>query len=193
MISKKRCFVAIMSSADSKKNIDPQYDGRLDNLEKNIDAILLKVRSASVLNGGFDTIKREIKEIKEAQVRMEYEIKFLVETDARYQKRISDITELMYDPDDGIYKRIANAGVGTEEMQKRLRLLEEKLVTIEQLLTDVNTISHNIKRIAGDDLGELKALVGTKNTVNKLLLVLVTAVAGSVGTFIWGIVERLLK
>lgn len=182
-----------MSSESNKKDESGMLDARLDVLERNIDAILLKVRNASVLNGGFDSIKKEIKEIKEAQVRMEYEVKFLVETDAKYQKRISDITELIYDPDDGIYKRIANATGSDSEMQKRLDSVEKNLQTIEKLLTSTSQISESIKKIAGEDLSELKSLVGTKNTVNKLFIVLVTAVMGSVGTFVWGLVERFLR
>lgn len=180
-----------MSDSESKK--DTNTEDRLLLLEKNIDSILHRVRNASVLNGGFDSIRKEIKEIKEAQVRMEYEVKFLVETDAKYQKRISDITELIYDPDDGIYKRIANATTGDAELNKRLSALEAKLISIEGHLIEASKISESMKKIAGEDLEALKSLVGAKNTVNKLFIVLVTAVAASVGGFLWNVIERLLK
>lgn len=182
-----------MSNTSQKKEASAELQSRLEALEKNVDAVLTKIKNARVLNGGFDTVFDEIQEIKAAQLRVEYEIKFLVESDNKYHKRISDITDLLYDPDDGIYKRIANATTGDEEAKKKLTQLEGKMAAIEVMLSDVSEISKDIKKIAGDDLGELKSIVGTKNMVNKLFIVLITAVAGSVGTFIWSLAERFLK
>lgn len=182
-----------MSNTSQKKEATTELQARLETLEKNVDAVLSKIKNAKVLNGGFDTVFEEIQEIKAAQLRVEYEIKFLVDSDNKYQKRISDITDLLYDPDDGIYKRIANATSGDEEARRKLTQLEQRLVGIESILTDMSDISKDIKKIAGDDLGELKSIVGTKNMVNKLFIVLITAAAGSVGTFIWSLAERFLK
>jgi len=182
-----------MSSSSQKKETPSELQMRLETLEKNVDAVLIKIKNARVMNGGFDTVFDEIQEIKAAQLRVEYEIKFLVESDNKYHKRISDITDLLYDPDDGIYKRIANVTSGDDDARRKLLQLENKLADIESMLSDVADISKDIKKIAGDDLGELKSIVGTKNMVNKLFIVLITAVAGSVGTFIWGFVEKFIK
>ena len=55
-----------MSSSDSKKQTEQKLEANVNELEALVKKISAKVENASVLNGGFDEIRDELKEINGA-------------------------------------------------------------------------------------------------------------------------------
>lgn len=181
-----------MSSSDSKKDPEQKLEENVNELELLIKKISAKVENASVLNGGFDEIRDELKEIKWSQLKVMADLNRVHEDIPEIKKEVASIKDAIYDPDNGLYSRIKESNADSkrrEDMLKdvstRTSLIAKKLDSMEDKIGPMEETTKKLKKIAGDDLEQLKSITKTKENINKLWWAAILAISAGIGKFIW--------
>lgn len=176
---------ANMSTSKTNGNID--YQTRLRIVEEQLETVSDSVMNS--INVGFKEIKEithelktEVEGIKTGQIRIEEELKITREEKREIKDKIDDITSSIYNPDNGIYRRINESSISEKIREEKLDLVVTKINNIE----NVTRTERVLKKIAGDNLEELNTLIKAKRAANKVIWVLLTALLGGGATAIWG-------
>lgn len=162
------------------------YHTRLEVVENKINFISDNL--ANVINTGFKDINENfhelrniVAEIKNCQVRVEEELKLTRIEKQELKDKIEEITNSIYDPDNGIYRRINESNISEKTREDKLDLVVSKIENIE-------SVAHTeqiLKRMAGDNLEEINTLIKAKKLANKVIWVLLTALIGGGVTMLW--------
>lgn len=171
-------------ASDKDKKIDLS-EKRLSDIEDLLKSINDTVSSARVLNRGFDELKDDLYELKESQIRSEMEIKSMRASEATFRQKISDISELLYDPHDGLYKKISENSLNDKIFEEKLDNVMEKIERIEETIVPFEQTDKELKRITGENLQELGSIVKTKTTINKMFWIITTAFLAAAGKLFW--------
>ena len=181
-----------MSSSNSKKDSEQKLEQNVNELELLIKKISAKVETASVLNGGFDEIRDELKEIKWSQLKVMADLNRVHEDIPEIKKEVSSIKEAIYDPDNGLYSRIKESNADSKrredmlkDVSQRTSLIAKKLDSMEEKMSPIEDTTKKLKKIAGEDLEELKSITKTKENINKLWWAILLAAGAGLGKFIW--------
>lgn len=187
-----------MSSSDSKKQTEQKLEANVNELEALVKKISAKVENASVLNGGFDEIRDELKEIKWSQLKLMADLNRVHEDIPEIKREVATIKDAIYDPDNGIYSRIKESNADSkrrEDMLKdvsaRTSLIAKKLDSMEEKMAPIEDTTQKLKTITGDDLEKLKSITKTKENINKIWWAIVLAVGAGIGKFLWDNVSQL--
>lgn len=154
------------------------------NLQLLLENIAAKLNSSAVLNGGFDRMMISIEHIEEKQ--------------KETNDKVNKIHDGLYDPEQGLYARVKAIETNytshlkkDEEMQaKLLAELNEVEQREEEIATKIDSeTTEKLKKIAGDDLGNLAELIETKSWWSeiwvKLLWIFIGGVVGAIGKTVW--------
>ena len=171
-------------------------DTKPDNkdIQQMVGEIAKKINGAPALNGGFDRMMVIVEHIQEKQ--------------DEANRKINRIHEGLYEPDDGLYARVKMVENVASEFSKKqadhfttdekmfvnlndsLKKLSEK---DEELSKKVET-TLRLKRIAGDDLEKLEAVIQVKsmwlNIWSKIIWLLSGGILAAVGKTIWEILAH---
>ncbi len=187
-----------MSSSNVKKDTENKLEENVNELEVLVKKISSKIENASVLNGGFDEIRDEIKEIKYSQIKVMSDLNKVHEEMPEIKKEIAYIKDSIYDPDNGLYSRIRESNVDSKrredllkDVSERTSLISKKLDYIEGKIHPLEQTTAKLKKIAGDDLEELKSITKTKENANKLWWAAILAIIAGTGKFIWDQIIKL--
>ena len=169
---------------------------KLEMLETLIRGISEKLHKAEVLNGGFDRMQTDIASLREnvGEIRTEVlkvnvELSHVREQSVDFKKDLARIDEAIYHPDNGIYKRIHRTSDIEELREKKLDKALEKIDSVEKMVEPIEQTEKNLKKIAGDDLRELNTIVKTRQNIDRIFWILVTAMIGGGAKVLWDLIS----
>lgn len=176
-------------SGNDKMSIERLKLEMVENLLKGIND---KLQKAEVLNGGFDRLQHDVKilkddvsEIRTEVIKLNVELTQVREQSFEFRKDLARIDDAIYHPDNGIYKRIHRTSDIEDLREQKIDKAIEKIDSVQKTITPIQQTEQNLKRIAGDDLKELNTIVKTRQNIDRIFWILVTAVVGGAGKFIW--------
>lgn len=171
-------------------------DTKPDNkdIQQMVGEIAKKINGAPALNGGFDRMMVIVEHIQEKQ--------------DEASRKINRIHEGLYEPDDGLYARVKMVENVASDFSKKQA---DHLATDEKVLVNLNDslkklvekddelskkveTTLRLKRIAGDDLEKLEAVIQVKsmwlNIWSKSIWLLSGGILAAVGKTIWEILTH---
>jgi len=165
---------------------------KLEMLETLLKGISEKLHKAEVLNGGFDrlqgdmaSLREHVGEIRTEVLKVNVELSHVREQSGEFKKDLARIDEAIYHPDNGIYKRIHRSSDIEDLRDKKIDKALEKIDAVQKTIDPIEKTDKDLKKIAGDDLKELSTIVKTRQNIDRIFWILVTAVLGGAGKFIW--------
>lgn len=192
-----------MSQDPNEKQTDLDREEELRGL---VYSVLNKIRQAPALNGGFAKLQEEISEVKEYQIRNVVGMEYLRTVVTQTQKKVEDIHETMYNPNNGLFTRVITLAHDVEDAAKSLSKQEEdtgrhsveakknaeRLNDLEDqsssLKKDFETHAIALKKVAGDDLDVLKDLVKIRRNFNRVFWAVGLAFLAAFGKAGWDLV-----
>lgn len=168
---------------------------KLEMLETLLKGISEKLHKAEVLNGGFDRMQKDISSLREnvGEIRTEVlkvnvELAHVREQSHEFKKDLARIDEAIYHPDNGIYKRIHRSSDIEELREQKIDKALEKIDTVQSTIQPIQVTEQNLKKIAGDDLKELTTIVKTRQNIDRIFWILVTAIVGGGAKVLWDLI-----
>lgn len=165
---------------------------KLEMLETLLKGINEKLQKAEVLNGGFDRMQIDISKLREhtTEIRSEVlkvnvDLSHMRDQNLEFRKDLARIDEAIYHPDEGIYTRIRRTSDMEELRDSKIDKAIEKIDVVESLVAPIQKTDEKLKNIAGDELQELDSVVKARKNIDRIFWVLLTAIVGGVGKFIW--------
>jgi len=166
--------------------------------DKKLDQLLELVRKAPALNGGFDKLSAAVDNIKETNIKVLYEVQLLKNGQDVHTKKIEEMHQSLYDPDDGLYQRVTSAIADNKIQEKTIAKTENKVEKLEtnqeSIVKKVSNIEERhaaLERIAGKDLQELRATISTRKNMMRALWVFVTGAIAGIAKFLWDVLPGL--
>lgn len=120
---RKRHIIRKMKDDDALRSV-------IESLDKTLGHIQDKLKSAHVLNGGFDRLMEKVVSIEGTQEKILGEV--------------NTIKETIYDPDEGIYSRIKGASDDAEDL---VQGLDKAMIGMQQQITDLKTWKSNVSKL----------------------------------------------
>jgi TolA-binding protein len=183
------------ASSETKKNAIPppalsqkETVQKLETLEEMIRSINDKIQKAEVLNGGFNELKLNVTDIRHAQIKMELEIKSIRAQESQLKEKIEEINEAVYDPDNGIYRRINESMTLDKIRDEKIDGVIAKIAKVENILKPIEKTEEDLKKIAGNDLKELQSIVKTRQVIDRMFWIMLTALVGGAAKILWDLV-----
>jgi predicted nucleic acid-binding Zn-ribbon protein len=171
---------------------------KLEMLETLVKGISEKLQKAEVLNGGFDRLQEDmsllrenVSEIRSELCKVNVELSNFKEQNIDFKKDLARIDEAIYHPDNGIYKRIHRSSDHEELREQKLDRALEKINTVEKMIEPLDDTEKKLKRIAGDELQELNTIVKTRQNIDRIFWILITAVIGGGAKVIWDMISAI--
>lgn len=125
-------------------------------------------------------------------IKFQYEIENLKRKIDENEVKLQRVDEILHNPDNGVYRRIAKSSETIEDQQKMLKALEQKVSnkfsTFEETLAELkkdmavlNATDRAIKDISGENLSHIRLVVEKAKKSDKILWAIGTAtIAGTV-------------
>ena len=180
-----------MSSPSDKDKNNFKLEDNMKSLEELIKKVSSKVENASILNGGYDELREEIKEIKISQFKVMSDLGNVHKELPEIKSEIKEIKKSIYDPDDGLYTRIRESNADSQRRESMLQrvsdkatAIESKIDSLEQKFAPIEQTTAQLKQIAGNNLEELNSITKVKNGINKIWWAIVIAFATGLGKII---------
>ena len=164
------------------------------DLQQMVGEIAKKLHGAPALNGGFDKMMVSVEHIQEKQ--------------DETTRKINRIHEDLYEPDEGLYARVKMVETVSSDFSKKqaehLATDEKTLITLNETLKKLAEKDDDLgkkaettlrlKKIAGDDLEKLEAMIRVKsiwlNIWSKAVWLLGGGILAAVGKTLWEILAR---
>ena len=168
---------------------------KLEMLETLLKGISEKLHKAEVLNGGFDrlqgdmaSLREHVGEIRTEVLKVNVELSHVREQSGEFKKDLARIDEAIYHPDNGIYKRIHRSSDIEDLRDRKIDKALEKIDTVQSTIAPIQVTEQNLKKIAGDDLKELTTIVKTRQNIDRIFWILVTAIVGGGAKVLWDLI-----
>lgn len=169
---------------------------KLEMLETLLKGINDKLQKAEVLNGGFDRLQEDMASLREhvSDIRTELfkvnvELCTVREQSNDFKKDLARIDEAIYHPDNGIYKRIHRSSDHEELREQKLDRALDKIDDVEKMIEPLDETEKKLKQIAGNDLQELHTIVKTRQNIDRIFWILITAVIGGGAKVLWDMIS----
>ena len=163
-------------------------------IDKKLDELLKIIKQAPALNGGFDKLSSAVEEIKENNTKVLYELQLVKVNQDVHTKKIEDMHKALYDPDDGLYRRVTSAINKNENQSEDLEKVVEKTELVEkshdELARKIEIIEQKHKTlelVAGKDLQELRAAISTRKTMIRATWIFITGAAAGIIRLMWDV------
>lgn len=168
---------------------------KMEMLEALLKGISEKLHKAEVLNGGFDrmqndmaALRENVGEIRTEVLKVNVELAHVREQSGEFKKDLARIDEAIYHPDNGIYKRIHRSSDHEELREQKIDKALEKIDNVQKTIQPIQVTEQNLKKIAGDDLKELTTIVKTRQNIDRIFWILVTAIVGGGAKVLWDLI-----
>lgn len=167
-------------------------------LQEMVAEISRKINGAAALNGGFDRMMVVVEHIQKNQ--------------QETSETLGKIHDGLYDPQDGLYIRMKVMEKSAEEFGKKLdahfaadekaardlnenlKQMREKSEKIDRSLDDKVATTTRLKKIAGEDLEKLDAVIKSRaanlSLGSKIFWILGGGLLAAVGKTIWELIIR---
>ena len=175
----------------SPREVDTGDSRRVQSLEDMIRAINDKVQKAEILNEGFGELKSNVTEIRHAQIKMEAEVKSIRAHENVLKEKVEEINEAIYDPDNGIYRRINERIAIDKQRDEKLDKAMGSINALGEVLKPLEKTEEDLRKIAGDDLKELQSIVRTRQVIDRMFWIMATALVGAGAKILWDLIVAL--
>lgn len=176
------------TTTSRKDNAEAEH---IQTLEEMIRAINDKVQKAEVLNDGFAELRSNVTDIRHTQIKMESEIRSIRAGEANLKNSITEISEAIYDPDNGLYRRINESLTMDKVRDEKFDKAVSKIAKVEEILAPIEKTEEDLKKIAGDDLKELQSIVKTRQIIDRMFWIMSTALVGGGAKVLWDLIVAL--
>jgi hypothetical protein len=157
----------------------------IHDLEDMIRDISAKVNSAAVLNGGFNELADEVRQIRLTQ-------KVIETTMPQLKDDVMVIRNAIYDPKEGIYARLRDSQIDSLKQETMWVEVDRKLTSLENKIGPIEQSNKRLMETAGTNLEELAAIVKTRKTIDRIQWILLTALATGGAKFLWDMLSERL-
>lgn len=158
---------------------------------QDLRAILEFVKNSKALNGGFDDLKQTVDEIKQNQSRAFDKIEHVEQLCNDHQQQLQEMNEALYNPDEGVYRRVKMASESVESQRETIEELKEQTNTQEEELKDLIQTKNTLKHIGGKELEDLRKSINHNKTLKRLMWAFVAALTVGAARFIWDVVPNI--
>jgi len=148
-----------------------------------------KIQHAEVLNGGFTELKNKVDDIRTTQIKMDMELKSVRAGEIQLKEKVDEINDAIYDPDNGIYRRINESVVLDKQRDEKLDLAVQELKNVQVDLAPIEKTDEDLKKIAGEDLKELQSIVKTRQIIDRMFWIMLTALVGGGVKLLWDFIS----
>lgn len=124
---------------------------QMEELRVSLSQIYQKLNSSRVLNGGFDKLEEQVSEIKELQTKLNADFENHKINDDRIESKI----DRLYDPEEGIYTKVAKIEIKIDQLQRTDNKTDERLQSTETSAKTTADKVAAIETIAGKDNADL--------------------------------------
>jgi len=165
--------------------------------------VLEKISNSPALNGGFDRLSENIDDIKTTQMSMKNDIS-KVSTEVENVKnnfgRMEEKIDRIYDPERGLFSRVADNEFSIEKNETSLENMSLKLDSfnivfgkISEIEKETREITQRIKtlrNITGENYEELSSAIKVKNNMSKIVWLFAAGLASTLAKIIWDILSN---
>jgi hypothetical protein len=167
----------------------------IDSKDKKLDELLEIVRKSPVLNGGFTRLSDSVDEIKESNLKVLLELQMVKENQDSYSEKLEKIHDALYDPDHGLYKRVAETtslGVSQAkdivEIKSDQKSMSNEQENLSQKLLKIEATENSLKTIAGNNLENLHSTISTRTTFVRGLWIIIGAALVGFAKIVWDVI-----
>jgi len=168
---------------------------KLEMLETLLKGINDKLQKAEVLNGGFDrlqkdmaSLREDVGEIRTEVLKLNVELTHVRGQNGEFKKQLEDFSEAIYHPDDGIYSRIRRTSDLEDLREQKIDKAIQKIDEVQKTIDPIQKTDMDLKKIAGDDLKELSTIVKTRQNIDRIFWILVSAILAGAGKMLWDLI-----
>jgi len=168
----------------------------MSDKEEEILALLKDIKASPAMNGAFDGLVKSVGEIKDSQNNMSLDLGIIKERQNEVRPKVFEMHEAIYNPDNGIYKRIGDlknhANDHAESCDKlhdmHMRKDEEHDHVLQQYDTRIRiaeSVDDDLQKIGGPRLRHLDSTVTLNKNSKKVFWALLVAAAGLIAKELW--------
>ena len=168
---------------------------KLEMLETLLKGINDKLQKAEVLNGGFDRLQKDmaslrgdVGEIRTEVLKLNVELTHVRGQNGEFKKQLEDFSGAIYHPDDGIYSRIRRTSDLEDLREQKIDKAIQKIDEVQKTIDPIQKTDMDLKKIAGDDLKELSTIVKTRQNIDRIFWILVSAILAGAGKMLWDLI-----
>jgi len=162
--------------------------------DEKIDKLLELLIEAPALNGGFAKLSDAVKNIKDTNTKVLYELQLVKTNQNVHTKKIEDMHESLYDPDNGLFSRVTAAIKDNKAQEAGIEFIKQKTEHLETAHTDfakkialLEEKHDAIERIAGKDLQELHSTISIRKNMLRAFWIFITGTIAGLAKFLWDI------
>lgn len=136
-------------------------------------------------------------EINKELMRLQYELQGLRKELDEQIKKLEKFNDALFEPDEGIYRRIKSVSEKIEENYKMLQAIEKKVYNkheaYEQKIIELEAAYRTLIEIGGDNLSDLRTTVDKSKKSDKIMWAAVTTAVAAAVKLVWDIITNLIQ
>lgn len=167
----------------------------IDNKDKKLDELLDIVKRSAVLNGGFDRLSDSVDDIKESNLKVLFELQVVKENQDAYSEKLEKLHDALYDPDNGLYKRVTESVSTVTAQAKDIEKIKSSQKTIiddhedlSEKVDKIETTENHLKIIAGNNLENLHSTISTRTTFVRGVWIVIGAALIGFAKILWDVI-----
>lgn len=130
-------------------------------------------------------------------MRLQYELQGLRKELDEQIKKLEKFNDALFEPDEGIYRRIKSVSEKIEENYKMLQAIEKKVYNkheaYEQKIIELEAAYRTLIEIGGDNLSDLRTTVDKSKKSDKIMWAAVTTAVAAAVKLVWDIITNLIQ
>lgn len=163
-----------------------------DGENKKLNELLKIVKNSAAMNGGFDRLADSVEKIQECNIKVLLELDLVKSKQDTQTEKIDELYQALYEPDDGLYRRVIVSLDVNEQQTKEINKIKIKTANMDKELGEVQTATKTIEAIAGQDFEGIRSVVVTQKKFAKATWAFSLAAVIGLAKFIWDVIPGLL-
>jgi hypothetical protein len=159
--------------------------------DKKMDELLEIIRSSPAMNGGFVKLSDAVEKIQESNIKMLYELQLVKTNQGAHIEKIDALHRALYDPDTGLYRRVTNALESNDKQTEDIKIANKNTQELQKKVGLIETKNATIERVAGEDLKELRATISIRKNMMRAWWAFTAAALAGIAKFLWDTVPKL--
>jgi hypothetical protein len=156
--------------------------------EKEILSLLREIKNSPAMNGEFHELVNKVNEIKDIQGKIVSDLNSVMIKQDETKEKIGEIGQALYNPDDGIYRRIQDTKNISAGLVDEIRELSESTKSYSSRLMMVENLENSLKKIGGQGLEHLDGAVRLNKNTNKVLWAFLLAAIAIIVKALWPLI-----
>ena len=158
---------------------------------KKLDELLEIIKKAPAMNGGFVKLSDMVNQIQECNAKMLYELQVVKNSLESHTKKLNELQQALYEPDQGLYRRVRKALEENEQQTEDLESIGKETKILTQKVEAIEVKNNILDSVVGKDLKELRFAISGRKHMSKAIWAVALAAIGGFIKFIWDIVPKI--